>query len=116
MPRSTSSPLDEQKQRIAAQQARLAKELAAAEKMAKQQAKPVRPTLEPERRLKVSTTLQRSVLPPRPTDHIFPGGRVRTPRKRLRRRSTEARLAQIKFVMLCLLFAALILFVWRNFP
>ena len=116
MPRSTSSPLDEQKQRIAAEQARLLKELAEAEKIARQKAKPVRPTLEPERRLRVSVATPRSVLPPRPQEHIFPGGRVRTTRKQFRRRKTEARLEKIKFLVLCFLFAALILFVWRNLP
>jgi hypothetical protein len=116
MPRPTSSSLDDQRQRIAAEQARLAKELAAAEKMARQKPKPVRPALEPEKRLKVSTAQPRNILPPRPQDHIFPGGRVRTTRKQFRRRRTEARLEQIKFLVLCFLFAALILFVWRNLP
>ena len=115
MPRPTSSLLDEQKQRIAAEHARLVKELAAAEKVARQKAKPVRPALEPERRLRVSVATPR-VLPPRPPEHLFPGGRVRTTRKQFRRRRTEARLEQVKFLVLCLLFAALILFVWKNLP
>lgn len=116
MPRPTSNSLDEQKQLIAAQQARLAKELAAAEKQARQKPKPVRPSLEPERRLKVSTTHPRNVLPPRPQVHLFPGGRMRTTRKQFRRRKTEARLEQIKFLVLCFLFAAVLLFVWKNLP
>ena len=109
------NPLSEQKQRIAAEQARIARELAAAEKMARQKPKPVRATLEPERKLKVSTVQQR-VLPPRPTEHRFPGGRVRTTRKQFRRRKTEARLEQIKFLVLCLLFAAVIFFLLKNLP
>ncbi len=110
-----SNPLSEQKQRLAAEQARIARELAAAEKMARQKAKPVRAPLEPERKLRVSTAPQR-ILPPRPQEHLFPGGRVRTTRKQFRRRKTEARLEQIKFLVLCFLFAALILFVWKNLP
>lgn len=115
MPRPSSNPLAEQKQRLAAEQARLARELAAAEKMARQKPKPVRATLEPERRLRVNTAPAR-ILPPRPQEHLFPQGRVRTTRKKFRRRKTEARLEQIKFLLLCFLFAALILFVWRNLP
>lgn len=115
MPRSNSSPLDEHKQRIAAEQARLMRELAAAEKIARQKAKPARAKLEPERKLKV-TAVPQKVLPPRPADHIFPGGRMRTTRKQFRRRKTEARLEQIKFLVLCLLFAMVILFLWKNFP
>ena len=110
-----SNPLSEQKQRLAAEQARIARELAAAEKMARQKPKPVRASLEPARKLRVATTQQR-ILPPRPQEHLFPGGRVRTTRKQLRRRKTEARLEQIKFLVLCFLFAALILFVWKNLP
>lgn len=116
MPRPTSSLLDEHKQRIAAEQARLMRELAAAEKMARQKPKPVRVALEPEKKLKVSTAHSRNILPPRPQEHLFPGGRVRTTRKQFRRRKTEARLEQIKFLVLCFLFAALILFVWKNLP
>jgi hypothetical protein len=116
MPRLSSNPLSEQKQRLAAEQARIAKELALAEKQARQKPKPARAALEPERKLRVSTAPER-LLPPRPREHLFPqGGRVRTTRKQFRRRKTEARLEQIKFLLLCFLFAALILFVWKNFP
>lgn len=115
MPRSTTSLLDERRQRIEAEQALLARQLADAEKVARQKAKPPRATLVPERKLKVSTTPEK-ILPPRPRAHILPGGRMRTTRKQLRRRKTEARLQQIKFLVLCLLFASLILFVWRNLP
>ncbi len=116
MPRPSSNPLSEQKQRLAAEQARIAKELALAEKQARQKPKPARAALEPERKLRVSTAPER-ILPPRPREHLFPqGGRVRTTRKKFRRRKTEARLEQIKFLLLCFLFAALILFLWKNFP
>jgi len=116
MPRPSSNPLSEQKQRLAAEQARIARELAAAEKLARQKPKPARATLEPERKLRVSTAPER-ILPPRPREHLFPqSGRVRTTRKQFRRRKTEARLEQIKFLLLCFLFAAVILFVWKNFP
>ena len=117
MPRPSSNPLSEQKQRLAAEQARIAKELAAAEKLARQKPKPSRATLEPQRKLRVSTAPER-ILPPRPREHLFPqqDRRVRTTRKQFRRRKTEARLEQIKFLLLCFLFVALILFVWKNFP
>ena len=116
MPRPSSNPLSEQKQRLATEQARIAKELALAEKQARQKPKPARAALEPERKLRVSTAPER-ILPPRPREHLFPqGGRLRTTRKQFRRRKTEARLEQIKFLLLCFLFAAVILFVWKNFP
>jgi hypothetical protein len=116
MPRPSSNPLSEQKQRLAAEQARIAKELAMAEKQARQKPKPARAALEPARKLRVSTAPER-ILPPRPRDHLFPqGGRARTTRKQFRRRKTEARLEQIKFLLLCFLFAAVILFVWKHFP
>lgn len=85
------------------------------EKLARQKPKPVRPALEPERRLKVTTSPSR-VLPPRPQVHLFPQGRMRTTRKQFRRRKTEARLEQVKFLLLCFLFAALFLFIWKNLP
>ena len=116
MPRPSSNPLSEQKQRLAAEQARIAKELALAEKQARQKPKPARAALEPERKLRVITAPER-ILPPRPREHLFPqGGRLRTTRKQFRRRKTEARLEQIKFLLLCFLFAAVILFVWKYFP
>jgi len=115
MPRPTSNSLTEQKQRLAAEQARIERELAAMEKLARQKAKPARASLEPEKKLRVATTPAR-VLPPRPQEHLFPEGRVRTTRKKFRRRKTEARLEQIKFLVLCLLFALVILFLWQNFP
>jgi len=115
MPRPTSNPLSEQKQRIAAEQARIAREVAAAEKVARQKPKPARATLEPERKIRVIAAQQR-VLPPRPPEHLFPGGRVRTTRKQFRRRKTEARLEQVKFLVLCFAFAALVLFVLKNLP
>lgn len=115
MPRPSSNSLSEQKQHLAAEQARIARELAAMEKLARQKPKPARAELEPGKRLRVNTTPGR-ILPPRPHEHLFPEGRVRTTRKKFRRRKTEARLEQIKFLMLCLIFAAVILFVWKNFP
>lgn len=113
MPRSSSNPLTEQKQRLAAEQARIARELAAMEKLARQKPKPERIKLEPARRLRVET-VQGRVLPPRPRDHIFPTGRTRTPRKKFRRRKTEAREAQMKFLVLCVILIGLLLFFWKN--
>ncbi|MBJ7258276.1 MAG: hypothetical protein JHD33_01970 [Chthoniobacterales bacterium] len=107
--------LSEQKQRIVSEQARIAREMVAAEKQARQKPKPVRVALEPARRLRVSTAPQR-ILPPRPPEHLFPGGRMQTTRKQFRRRKTEVRLEQVKFLLLCVLFAALILFAWKHLP
>ena len=113
MPRRSSNPLSEHKQRLQEAQDQIAREVAAAEKTLRQTAKPARPKLEPERKLRINTFTARE-LPPRPQDHLFPGGRARTTRGQKRRPKTEARLEQIKFLFLCLLFAALVLFLWKN--
>ncbi len=116
MPRQTPNSLTEQMQRLAAEQARIERELAAAEKQARRKPKPARATLEPERRLKVHAGANPVILPPRPEAHRFPDGRVRSTRKKTRRRKSEARYEQTKFLLLCILFFALVLFVWKNIP
>ena len=116
MPRKSSNPLTEQKQRLAAEQERLVREMAAMEKLARQKPKPVRATLEPGRRLRVETTGGR-VLPPRPRSHIFPTSDQHTTRPQSRRRrKKEARLGQKRFVLLCFILAAVLFFVWKSLP
>jgi hypothetical protein len=51
---------------------------------------------------------------PRPADHLIRGASGR--RRPTRRRKTDARIAQIKFLILCLILASLVLFVWKNLP
>lgn len=116
MPRPPSNSLSEQKRLLAAEQARIARELAEAEKLARRKPKPVRASLEPSRRLRVSTAPEH-ILPPRPAGHRFPGGDSPLPsRRKIRRPRAEVRFEQVKFLLLCLLFAALILIVWKNLP
>ncbi|MEI7865776.1 MAG: hypothetical protein WCI38_10430 [Chthoniobacterales bacterium] len=85
--------------------------MADAEKTLRIKSRPARPKLEPERKLRINSFTAYE-LPPQPKAHTFPGGRV--PLSHKRRRKTEARLEQIKFLVLCLLFAAFVLFVWKN--
>ncbi len=92
------------------------RELAATEKALRQKPKPVRPVASPERRIRLNNVAAAIDLP-RPKEHRFVGGAPRgTSRRQTRRSKTAARLAQIKFLLLCLLLATLILIVWRNFP
>lgn len=92
------------------------RELAAAEKALRQKPKPApQPKVEPDRKVRLNSNVVPISLP-RPQEHIYRGGTVRTPRRAARRRKTDARLAQIKFLLLCLLLAALVLFVWKNLP
>jgi len=89
------------------------REVAAAEKALRQRPKTPAPKQEPERKVRINNV---AAALPRPQDHIYRDGTVRTPRRATRRRKTDARLAQIKFLLLCLLLVALLLFVWRNLP
>lgn len=115
MPRPSTNPFSAQKELLAAEQARLEREMAAALKLARQKPKPARASLEPGRKINVSTTPVRT-LPPRPREHLYPGGSIRATRKLPRRRRGELRNQQVKFLVLCFVFVALILLVWRNFP
>ena len=116
MPRQTTNPLAEQMRQLAAEQARLERELAAAEKEARRKPRPVRPSLEPGRRIKVNTGSAPVILPPRPITHQYPGEPVRTAGKKRRKRKSEVRYERTKFLLLCVLLIALILFVWKNLP
>lgn len=118
MARRSSSPLSEYEQRLKEEEARLIREMAEAEKAlrrAPRAAKPSpRPKPEPERPVRLNNVAALDL--PRPTDHIFRGGREPGgPRRQHRRRKTDARVAQLKFLLLCLILAAMVLFVWSNF-
>ncbi len=90
------------------------REMAAAEKALRQKPKAApRPRPEPERRVRLNNNVASLDLP-RPSDHLIRGGAVR--RRPTRRRKTDARIAQIKFLILCLILASLVLFVWKNLP
>ena len=91
------------------------REVAAAEKALRQKPKTPASKPEPERKVRINNNAAAISLP-RPQDHIYRDGTVRAPRRATRRRKTDARLAQIKFLLLCLLLVALLLFVWRNLP
>jgi hypothetical protein len=117
MARRTSNPLSEHAQRLQEEHERVLREMAAAEKALRQKPKmPARPKAEPERKVRINTSVAAAINLPRPPDHTYRGGTTRTPRRATRRRKTDARLAQIKFLLLCLLLAALVLFVWKNLP
>jgi len=113
--RSPSSPLSAHAQKLQEEHDRIMREVAAAEKALRQRPKTPAPKPEPERKVRINNNAAAISLP-RPQDHIYRDGTVRTPRRATRRRKTDARLAQIKFLLLCLLLVALLLFVWRNLP
>jgi hypothetical protein len=111
--RPTSNPFSEHAARLEAEQERLKREMAEAEKALRQKPKVTRPRPEPERRLRINNHVASLDLP-RPADHLIRGGGSR--RRPPRRRKTDARIAQIKFLILCLILASLVLFVWKNLP
>ena len=111
--RPSSNPLSEHAARLQAEHERLLRELAAAEKAARQKPKTARPRPEPQRPTRINSNVASLDLP-RPADHRIRGGAAR--RRPGRRRKTDARLAQIKFLVLCLILALLVLFVWKNLP
>lgn len=88
------------------------REMAAAEKALRQKPKVARPRPEPERRVRLNNVASLDL--PRPSDHLIRGGAA--PRRPTRRRKTDARIAQIKFLILCLILASLVLFVWKHLP
>jgi hypothetical protein len=112
--RSPSSPLSEHAQKLQEEHERIMREVAAAEKALRQKPKAA-PKAEPERKVRLNNIVAPISLP-RPQEHIYRGGGSKAPHRATRRRKTDARLAQIKFLLLCLLLVALLLFVWRNLP
>lgn len=114
--RSPSNPLSEHAQKLQEEHERILRELAAAEKALRQRPKQQAPKPETERKVRLNSTIAAAISLPRPQEHIYRGGTVRSARRATRRRRTDARLAQIKFLLLCLLLVAILLFVWRNVP
>jgi hypothetical protein len=115
MARRPPSPLSEHAQKLQEEHDRILRELAAAEKALRQKPKAApRPNPDTERKVKIRNVAALDL--PRPKEHLYRGGKSPTPRRTTRRRKTDARLAQIKFLLLCLLLAALFLFVWNNLP
>jgi hypothetical protein len=112
--RPTSNPLAEHAARLRAQEERLAREMAEAEKALRRKPKPARPPAVPERKTRLNSNVAALDLP-RPKDHLIRGGEP-SRRHPARRRKTDARIAQIKFLLLCLILASLVLFVWKNLP
>jgi len=116
MARRPSNPLSEQAQLLQEQYDRTLRELADAEKALRRKPKtapPVKPA--PERKVRLNNVAAAISLP-RPQEHTFRGGTARAPQRNTRRRKTDARLAQIKFLLLCLLLADLFIFVWKHLP
>jgi hypothetical protein len=110
--RSPSSPLSEHAEKLREEHERIMREVAAAEKALRQKPKAA-PKAEPERKVRLNNNVAALS---RPQEHIYRGGASKAPRRATRRRKTDARLAQIKFLLLCLLLVGLLLFVWRNLP
>jgi hypothetical protein len=113
MARPSSNPISDHVRRLQEEQERLMREMAEAEKALRRKPKTERPRPAPERKVRLNNVAALDL--PRPKDHLIRGGE--TPRRRpARRRRTDARMAQIKFLLLCLILASLVLFVWKNLP
>lgn len=115
MARRPSNPLDEHVQRLQEQQERLMREMAEAEKALRRKPKATKP--KPVNEVKLRAANVAAIDLPRPIDHRFLGGGAPSRRGRSRRRpKADARIAQVKFLLLCLLLAAVLVFVWKNLP
>ena len=111
-----ANPLSEQAQLLQEQYDQTLRELADVEKVLRRKPKttpPVKPA--PERKVRLNNVAAAISLP-RPQEHTYRGGSARSPQRNTRRRKTDARLAQIKFLLLCLLLAGLFIFVWKHLP
>lgn len=114
MSRRSQGPLSEHVQRLQAEQERLEREMAEAEKMLRRKPKPApRAKAVPERQFRMNTA---ALDLPRPSDHRIRGASDTVGRRPARRRKSDARYAQIKFLLLCVLLAMLLIFLWRNLP
>ncbi len=92
------------------------REVAAAEKALRQKPKVERPHAFPDRKIRINVA---AIDLPRPKEHIIVGGMPRQPassRRATRQTKAAKRMAQIKFLLLCILLATLLLVAWRNFP
>lgn len=111
----SSNPLAEHVQRLEEQQAQLMREMAIAEKELRRKPKAARPTPSPERKIRLNNNAVAVDLP-QPMEHRWIGGNSRQRSRRGKRRTrTAVRLDQIRFILLCFVLLALVLFVWRNF-
>ena len=116
MERRPSNPLSEQAQLLQAQYEQTLRELADAEKALRRKPKdapPAKPA--PVRKVRLNNVSSALSLP-RPQEHTFRGSTLRLPQRNTRRRKTDARLAQVKFLLLCLLLAGLFIFLWKHLP
>ena len=116
MARRPSNPLSEQAQLLQEQYEQNLRELAHAEKALRRKPKTTAPTKPSAERKVRLNNVAAAISLPRPQEHTFRGGTPRAPRRNTRRRKTDARLAQIKFLLLCLLLAGLVIFVWKHLP
>ena len=114
MARPSPNPISDHVRRLQEEQDRLLREMAEAEKALRRKPKVARPRAMPERKTRLNSNVAALDLP-RPKDHLIRGGGS-IHRRPTRRRKTDARIAQIKFLLLCLLLAFLVLIVWKNLP
>lgn len=115
MPPRSSNPLADHFQRLQDEQERIKREMAEAEKALRQKPKATRAKTGSSPRVRINANMPIDL--PRPMDHLFRDDRPSMQRRgTVRRRKPEARIAQVKFLLLCLFLAALVLFVWRNLP
>lgn len=112
MSRRAQNPISDQARQLAEEHARILRELADAEKALKQKPKAAKPkpAAAPKPRVRINT-----VAPTISPTYGEPRS-ARTPRRNARRTRVDARVAQIKFLMLCLLLVGLMLFLWKNLP
>ena len=115
MARQPSNPLDEHVRRLQEQHELLMREMAEMEKNLRR--KPKAPKPKPVNEVKLRASNVAAIDLPRPKDHRYLGGGTPARRGRTKRRpKTDARLAQVKFLLLCLLLASVLVFVWKNLP
>jgi hypothetical protein len=107
----TPSPISKQARQLAEEHARIMREMADAEKALRQKPKATKPKPAAKPRVRINTV---AAVPLTPLAGDLRANR--SPRRTARRRRVDARVAQIKFLMLCLLLVGLMLFLWKNLP
>lgn len=114
MARRNSSPLTDAEKQLRELHARIEREEQQLRRIIKEA--PRRRQAEKEQRnfrIKAET----ATVPPQPADfRILKGGGPAPSRRRARTRRQDHRVAQVKFILLCILLAALALLVWRSLP
>ncbi|MBU3664625.1 MAG: hypothetical protein FGM15_01925 [Chthoniobacterales bacterium] len=115
MPRRPTNPLSEHVQRLQDEHDRLVREMAEMEKNLRR--KPKAPKPKPVQEVKLRAANVAAIDLPRPKDHRYLGGATPMRHARSRRRAKpDVRMAQVKFWLLCLVLAAVLVFVWKNLP